>query len=368
MPIRAPETPVEGDIRLHQVVHVLEHMRTEKFPEGILLAHDLGNHAHCRINSNCPEAVKLNRVMLEAGLEFSEFLQAYTEQYRPIVPPVNTNRDFPQYRGTIALEIMGQQVEVDIGEQLRRVMPRRLEQALYQAEDLRYRAIELVKGWQYAYHSAVLAAMDGKELKQLKLPVADMLRFSCHVTSDDQHYLFLFPFKYNPQWLVNRNERYALSPRDVDWLKADIYICIPVTSGNKILKPSLQNAFGRLFSHYHGNHGDCWGFVPLPERWDGTVRQLFNLKDSLEKAIATINRSSLMQHEPVDWPHVDDLVARAKFLGAEGTKRQGDERPEQDIYPLERDGEGDEEDWDEDMDLPEPEPIAPRRGWGQRRI
>ena len=81
----------------------------------------------------------------------------------------------------------------------------------------------------------------------------------------------------------------------------------------------LYNNDGTKFVHYHGTEGmDCWGQVPLPERWDGSIETLADIARKLHAAISTINRDSIYVGEPPGMPYVADLAHRATFVGEEG--------------------------------------------------
>jgi len=358
---RVPDT-----IPLSEVVYVLANMKSEKFPEGILIPNDLGNHAFCSITSNCPEAVKLNRVMMEAGLEFQELLVAYNQVYRPVNPLDSFT--MPEVDGRTAIVIGTQRIEIDLTEVLRNRVGTQLQDILYRMENLENTGREAIRGCYLSYVRAVRDVRQARRLEQLTIPTREYAKYPCYVSSDQGRYLFTFSFNYEPQWIYRGGERYELSTQDKGDLLQSIFLTIPVSPERSIFQPYLVDEAGRTFSHYHGTHGDCWGHVRLPTRWDGSLKQLDELKCGLEAASATINMDSLMSDNPPGFPDIRELLGSCTHLGSEGVRRTRAPRPveEHEVYLDEDRDDGDDDDVDNEPDFIEPV-RPPARGWGAAR-
>ncbi len=344
-------------INLCDVVRVLESIRSEKFPEGIIVPEDLGNHYFCNIFSNCPEAVKLNRVMAEAGLELQEFLEAFENLY-PSTPKVAELR-IPDIKGEVEVYVGDQCLKVDMGEEIRKQLHMGTLSKVREWEGYANTAQSYALSYVDAYEHAIRQTRINRQLEQLEFPFADLAKYKCLINKVDDKYSLSLPFNYQPVWIVVGRDRYELSQDDQGLLQHDLYLEFLITRDFRMFPPKLKNSRGRFFMHYHGNEGDCWGEVRLPQRWNGGLKQLVDLRDHMEKAIATINVNSLMMARPPDMPSTDALMEEATLLGREGRRMQ------ETVEARMTEGERRTERRLEEILVPIDQP-PPRRGWGRR--
>ena len=344
---------------LQYIVDILAQMRTEQYPEGIIVSQDFGAHRYCDINSNCPEAIKLRRYIAEAGLELDTVLQEYESMLNTL--PRQRELSFPEFSGKATIVVAGQEVEVDLSE----VIQGELERALHRNMDWYRGAEERLRELGFQLHNNLLDDITRNRrntvLPQLSFPVQELIDAKCLITSDNHGYLLIFPFKYRPRWLWTQGVRYRIGEEDAVALERDVFLAFSVTKEGKFLTPYLIGHDGSKFHHYHASRGrelsdggrDCWGQVRLPERWDRGLKSLVDLKYQLEGAIATINLDSLYNPTPSPMSYAWDLMERATKEGEEGKikkKKKGEEVEEvfAEVFP----------------EVSEEVPI-PRR-WGER--
>lgn len=323
-------------------------LRTEKYPNGIILTQDFGNHAHCPLESNCPEAIKLRRFLKEAGLELPEILKGWEEQRKQDDnPPPPAKPNFPDFSGKLHISLGHQDIEVDFKEELERLLIVAYGNKVY---DFRYAEEILQQAGHDLYHAYLHYIQEAKQtriLPQLALPLMEMVQYRCMATYATQDsYFLIFPIVYAPQWLFTHKDRYKLCKEHIESLRREVFMQFHIARNIwKIVEARLVWSNGEKFSHYHGDRSrDCWGDLKLPERWDETLESLANLSYSFQAALATINRDSLITGVPPGMPDVIDLIDKAKKLGKEDEKGGEPEEPNAEQ---------------------EEEPGAPPRHWGR---
>ena len=304
------------------VLYLEEYFKTEKYPNGISVALDLGNHASCHIDTNCTEAIKMRKFLTEAGIELSEIISGWGEYLKGRdMPKAPYTLRLPDLSGKVLLRIgVGKDVEVDIKDeleaQLRSVFAHKVDEFKYAEETLYSIGRELYDS--YLYY--IREVRNSKVLSQLLLPISELTKYRCMVTVFKNAYALILPLMYAPQWLFTHGVRYRMNKKHAESLRREIYIMFLITVDNKIMQAKLIYSNGEKFIHYHGVGYDCWGEFRMPEKWDRTITSLANLTYSLQAALTTINRDSLMRDSPPGMPSIMDLFDKAKKMGKENEK------------------------------------------------
>lgn len=326
-------------ISVQDAIRCLEQFyRTDKFPEGIIVPKDYGNHAYCSMDSNCPEAVKVRKVLEEAGIELKDLIDCWLTREGDPPPPPFQWRDI-DVSGKAYVNIGGSRVEVDIGNtiqwQLEDQMNRKWQQ--FQRFQQHYSSLARDMFHAYAYH--FIEARRVKGLPQLSFPIKDMLQYRCMITSCNQEsYAFIFPFHYEPEHIYANRKVYRIHQDHRTVLARDVYVYLTVWINKEIAEPSLIYENGSKFEHYHGHGYDCWGAVKQIKKWDGKLSSLYQYVKMLENAQKTINRDSLMMTNPAGFPAFPDVFAASKYLGKEGEYKEGSgEEDVDDGKPLAKD-------------------------------
>ena len=316
--------------------------------KNIAIAINLGTHQHCAIDSNCPLAVELRRIMVDAGVTLEQLLEGYTAV--TAADPVSYN--LPEIDGKVAITIAGTTVELDLSDiastELRTAMTRK-------DGELREREVSIHRLGNSLYHSYLRAIAQAREspiLPQLSFSRTALMKANCHITCDGNSYIFLFPTEYKPEYMVHCSEyrtgvitRYKIADEDIETLKEEVWLQL-VVRGDRFLHAQLVKRTGRGLLHYHGDEdGDCWGNVRIPPSWDGTLESLCELKTLIMNSLATINTTSLMHHHPLGKLPFQEVLDRCTRIGIEGA-----------IPPQPRDTAGRFAAREE----------APRTGWGTR--
>lgn len=344
-------------MNLAESVEALAFLRTEAYPQGIIIADDLGVHAQCDINSNCPEAIKMRKYMTEAGVSLTDLIDGYNNSIerpsRPAeVPPM------PAHSGKATIQVAGQIFEVDLTPQIDQQLRVATGDGVARMQRDHERLINLGDSLYSNYQRAITEARKTRQLPQVMHPIKDMIKYRVIITMDSNgNYVYMFPHRYEPDSIVSDGYRYELSEADKRRIHQDIFVVFYITRAKKILRPIMLDAAGNMFSHYHGNrNGECWGHVQLPTTWNGSLKTLGDIAYSLKAAVCTINRNSILNGHPVDMPPIDTLFRRSTKLGKEGVRSKKSPR-EINFEELT------EEQAIEILNEHDPPPI---RRWGQR--
>jgi hypothetical protein len=307
-------------VSLQRTLELLEGMKTEQNPEGILILQELGNHIYCDLESNCPEAIKLRRTMEEAGVTVEAVLQENERLNQP--DPAPRELSLPGFSGKVLVSIAGKNIEVDLSEMLQQELIRATNHSILWYKNQVILLKTLGRDLYQAYLNDIERNRRVKTLPQLSFSLAELLHYQCIVNSLGNHsYCFTFPFLYNPQWLWSRGKRYALAQKDIDSLKQEKYITFVITPDKKFYSIYLNTITGSKFRHYHSDdRKDCWGQVRFPEVWDGKLKSLLDLAYQMQAALTTINLDSLYDHYPPEMYDAKDLLDRATYIGVEGVR------------------------------------------------
>lgn len=311
-------------LTVRDAVHTLENLcKTEKYPEGIVVPHDYGNHSYCLMDTNCPEAVKIRKVLDEAGIKLEELVELWKAR-RPEPPsPPFRYRDI-DISGKVRVTVLGQNAELDVGEelqwQIRDQMERKYEAFLRYKNHFDVIAREMFHNYRFYFDEARRTS----ELPQIVLPMNLMMQYKCMVTTvNKEYYAFIFPFHYEPEYIFTNGDMYRIHKEHREEIVRDVYILLPIYPSLDVGEPMLILEDGRKFAHYHGHGYDCWGRVKILRRWDRELKSLWNYVKELEKSQGVINRDSLMTEQPHGMPSFTKMFSAAKLLGKEGEYKKG---------------------------------------------
>ena len=324
-------------MNLAQTVQALE-------ANGIVIALDCGVHQNCDINSNCPLAVELRKVINESGLTLAQLLEGFVASQE--APPAYQEPRLPEFNGVAEISIAGRTVPVDFTDTIRQQLGRAYETKLHQFQQDGAQAREVGLALYRSYLDQIRALRNTRTLPQLQLSKRELTSTGCLVTINDENnaYELMFPLLYNPEYAVHNGTRYRMAVKDIIDCKRDVWVVFAITKERKITRTELINQDGSKFSHYHGSGWDCWGTVKMPVTWDGRLTSLHNLVVQLRGILATVNMDSLLNRNPSGMPTSQAMFERATVMG-----REGEIKVEEVVTPEEV-----------------PTPTQPRR-WGQGR-
>lgn len=305
-------------MNLQQTVQALEQ-------NNIQIALDVGVHSGCSIDSNCPLAVELRKVINESDVTLEQLIEGFAASQEP--PPEAVAYVLPEFDAKATIRIAGTNVELDFEEALRAQLGDTLDKKRRELNRLGGSITELGKSLYESYLNRIYALRDTRTLPQLEFDIGDLTKANCLTTSDGEYYHFLFPRTYNPEYVVTNGVRYKLADEDIKALIRDIYISYTISKEYKIIHTDILNSGGSKFRHYHGGGNDCWGNFQIPERWNGNLKSLSDLTTQVAGALRTINKDSLMTGHPRGMVDMDDLMERSTKLGVEGITEER-EQPE----------------------------------------
>ncbi len=350
-PVDTSEIFEEGGtaLNLNEAIQALEEVKTEQYPNGILLALDVDEHGYCELESNCPLAIKLRTMIAETGITILDLLDAHARIHTD--NPEEIPLDFPAVNAQATIEIAGKNISVDLSDIMGSQIKYQYERKLKQIDKVKHEVKQVGNGLYHSYLSEINRLRNDRTLPQFKANVKELIQHKASITSSGSDYLFLFGVKYHPEYLVNNSIRYRLSPDDIKAIARDAYLRIKVSPQGRVLDVMLLNNIGDKLEHYHGSASrDCWGQVDL-NLHDGknfSLNQIARIKTLSMNSVQTINTNSLMQRNPPGMPQIDQLMQRATEMGREGVLDPDRPRTE---------GEG----WEQPREANEP------RRWGQRR-
>jgi hypothetical protein len=279
--------------------------------QGTIIAFDMGEHWYCTIDSNCPKAVALRRILGEAKIEWEKL-----ERYQK---PENVFANHEILRPLTAKVTLGGQ-EIDLSNLVNQEAVYQIQRLIDNATENRTRVSRLGDGFYATYIQQLREARKTTTLPQLHFPIELLLSLKCTIGigDDKRYYQVGFECKYAPKWLYTTGKRYEISATVAKTLERDAILVFYLTRDRKLLAPILLKRNGQKLNHYHGYVSDCWGTAKMIERWDGSLQQLWNQFRLLTGALTTINLDSLMSHQPDDMPHVDELKRHSVIMGEEG--------------------------------------------------
>ncbi|KKL17168.1 hypothetical protein LCGC14_2488240, partial [marine sediment metagenome] len=216
------------------------------------------------------------------------------------------------------------------------------------------------QAFHHTYQEKVAALSKNKRLQQVAFDPEELRRTGCQVTAFEGNYLFIFPFDYHAEYIVNNGIRHELSAAH----KAQIArlggcITIEISNKNKFTFAKAKKADFTPMDHYHASHGgNCWGQITIPRTWNVTLRQVYALFKEVEGSLMTINYNSLLNRHPEGMPEASAILRDATRIGREGELRPEVADPEQPAAGVEEPEIG-ELGW-HNQDAP--------RTWGRREI
>ena len=293
--------------------------------KGVLIALNLGEHGRCAIDSNCPTAIKLRKLIGEAGVTLPELLEGY-EETKPTDP---IKYEFPKFDGKMVLEIGGKVVEVELEDVITGELKIRVQNKLAMIKQKETTLRSFGRSLYGNYQIHLEKALQSTTLPQLKFPLEELIKANCYITQDgagtNNSYMFLFPFKYSPEYMARNGKRYKIKPADQKLCVRDVFIQLVISAKGKFFQPRLVYSDGSYLNHYHGSGGgNCWGGVRLPQCWDGTLRNVVAVAKTLEGSLKTVNINSMANQHPTDMPDGLDLFKEGTLIGREGSLSEDD--------------------------------------------
>ncbi len=286
--------------------------------KGIIIAQDIGEHARCSLDSNCPVAIQVRKSILEAGIKVEDLMAGYQELKREKlveIPPV------VDLSGKATINLAGKNIEVDLSDiiqgQVDAIIRGRIRNLETQTEHLGALGLHLHN----TYLEAIKSLRKTRVLPQFKVAIPDLVKYKCYITEENSRYVFLFPTEYKPEYLITNGVRFKMAANHVAQCRRDAYLKMQITpEGNtysiEILVGGIEGL--RKLVHYHGRGNDCWGSVSTKLPHGFTLESVWKLKEIAMRSVATVNLDSLMERQPTGMPHVDELKNMATVLGKEG--------------------------------------------------
>lgn len=335
-------------MNLNETVKALE-------AKGVIVALNIGEHERCAIDSNCPLAIKLRKLIGEAGVTLPELLEGY-ESIKPADP---ISYEFPNFNGKITLNIGGKTVKLELEDVITGELKEHVAKKLKHIKNLETNARNFGRALYGNYQIHLQRAIQGQALPQLAFSIQELMKANCHITQETSgghsYYVFLFPFKYSPEYMVQGNRRYSIKPSDRKTITRDVLFRFMVSKDGRFLQPDMIYPDKKGLDHYHGHGGgNCWGGVKLPLRWDGSLQNIVAIAKTMQGSLKTINMSSIANDHPTGMPDRHELFRRGTMIGEEGKLNES-----QPINPADR--------YEERMHETDQHGIAHiRTGWGRR--
>jgi len=299
-------------VNIEETIRALEN-------KGVAIALDIGEHSRCGIDTNCPVAIQLRKLVIESGLSFVQIMEGYTETTAE--PLVNFNLDTSKVSGKTEVVIMGKKLEIDVTDMVNQSVKEALASKLTQIERETGRLASYGNSLHDTYVLEIERQRTSKSLRQFRASIEDLVKYEVMITEEEGGYVFLFKEHYNPETYVDGGVRYAINPVHAKRIARDCYLKILTNAEGNIVSTSLLDSSGGKLRHYHGSdRRDCWGNVNL----SATKGKDFNLA-SMNKvrrmamgAVQTINMNSLLNHTPTDMPTAEEVREKGIKLGKEG--------------------------------------------------
>lgn len=292
--------------------------------KNITVAINLGVHQYCELDSNCPLAIQLRRLIGDSGTTLPELL----EGYEAVTAPDPVRYELPHFDATACLNVAGKELTVDLDDIVSDQIKDRVRHKLRELDEMKGRVQHLGSSLYSSYLLEIARQRDNHTLPQVEYSIEELIDSGCSITAYHGRYSYLFPMDYNPQYIVRDGIRFKLSDEDIRDIRRKAYLQFEITSEDKILEPRVLDREGGKLEHYHGNSdGDCWGSVDVPETWDRRLSSLRRIVHNLTRSLATVNRGSPLMQDPPDMPNIDDIIDRGTELGREGQLDEPEERP-----------------------------------------
>ena len=321
----------------------------------ILTGLDIGVHGNCEIDSNCPIAIELRRVVMESGITLQQLADGVAlHQTRGDDNTFLQNPEIQMPTDEISFLVFGHSISIPLSEVIGNNIRTAVFNRMQELRDADTTLERIGQAFHNTYREKVAALSKNKRLQQVAFDPEELRRTGCQVTATEGNYLFIFPFDYHAEYIVNNGIRHELSAAH----KAQIArlggcMTIEITNENKFTFAKAKKADFTPMNHYHASHGgNCWGSVTIPRTWNGTLRQVYALFKELEGSLMTINNNSLFNRHPEGMPESTSILRSATRLG-----REGDLRPEAEVPEQPDAGDVEEPGW-VNLDAP--------RTWGRR--
>ena len=293
----------------------------------ILTGLDIGVHGNCQIDSNCPLAIDLRRVITESEITLQQLADGMAKhKAEDFVSPHIAIPD-----EEVTFTVFNTEVKIPLHNLVENSVNVAVESKIDAIRAMEPHLVQMGQAYHRAYLEKVAVLNKNLVLTQVSFDPKELLRTRCQVTAEDGRYLFLFPYDYHAEYIVNNGVRSAISAKHrKEIARMGGSIAISLTKDRKFLDMKAKNADYSPMDHYHARTGgNCWGSVKMPAVWDGTLRQVYKLFKELEGSLMTVNYNSLLNRHPTGMPEHTSLLRSARELGREGELRPvaGDPEP-----------------------------------------
>jgi hypothetical protein len=278
---------------------------------GHAVAFDVGEHFRCQIDTNCPRAVELRKILTAMSLDYKTLNVEEPLDVRLFEGDIHPITTMVQIGST----------PIDISAIVKKEAVDMIRGLITRASSAEERVKRLGQSYNNTYNNRVAELRRQGRLTQLTFSLVDMVKYNCRITTDAdcKHYLMCFGIAYAPLYTYSDGNRYAIKPDVAQTLIRDVWVVYKITKDRKVVETKLVTSKGNKFHHYHGNDaGDCWGQNEKLHTWDGTLKQLGEKAFSLSRALATVNMNSLLNRTPDGLPTYDKLQKQTTKLGVEG--------------------------------------------------
>jgi hypothetical protein len=283
------------------------------------VAISVGEHSFCSIESNCPMAVKLRKMIEDMGLKVEDIVK---ENKPELVDPLYKIPEIKIIPAEISIDLYGEPLKVNMSKFITESVKQGIDTHFHRLRRESERLGSYANSLHQTYMQEISRQRKTKVIPALSFGVQDLALARMYMSCDSSsgHYLFYTPMVYEPRYLYSQGIRYELGARDMENLmRSNLYLRTAIIATDmKIYSHTIIGETGSKFHHYHGGGNDCWGAVKINVKWDGTLRHLTKITHELIGSLVTINGDSLMQRHPAGFPSYQDLLDRATRLGREG--------------------------------------------------
>ena len=293
--------------------------------QNISIAIDLGEHAFCNIDSNCPVAIKLKYMMKEAGVDVLKLITDYADSLNNTPKPVTTYEQEP-IDSNLTIHIGNQTINLDMKDWLTREAYKGVKDKIEYLDRNRDLYVSLSDELFKSYLRTVQNLKKSRTLEQFKASLTDMIKYKVQIfserTSTDNTYVFLFPCNYCPEYAYSRQIRYRIHEEYAEQLKRECYLKIKTNVNGVVQSVYLVDNKGFYQQHYHSTgSSQCWGDISF--RMDNfSLENLYRLKVMCENSLKTVNFDSPLTPRPTGMPTLAELrESGVTEIGREGVVR-----------------------------------------------
>jgi hypothetical protein len=299
------------------------------------VALNMGEHAYCSVESNCPVAVKLRKILIEAGIDFDELKTKIPEQVNDISIIDRAGVNLDDVTDTVTATVFGTEITIPVQNIIKPEFVSTVQNYIYNLKQKRIRLDSYAYALQDTFNNELAKARRKVVLPTLEIPFHEAAGVTILANNREEVYEIYVPTVYAPKLIYDDGVNYQLDEADrVKIERKNLYMRYRIRPDKVIVDTILVTDKGEGLEHYHGRSGhDCWGTVETMSKWDGSIKQLRQRTLLLERSLVTINYNSLLRRDPSGMPGADSVMSRATAhkLGVVGEIEQRKEALVQEI-------------------------------------